>query len=157
MHRSSRRSRSSGPFVFVLFSLLSSFLCALFALSACDPLPDECEDDDNVCDGNVANQCQAPGAEARRMTTRIDCGAERTCVVSFFSPPSDFRLPVCADKGAPDCPNVGDRACHGNSVAVCTALVGGRRAWVSSDPCHGGCDPQSATLPSGAPAAGCRN
>jgi hypothetical protein len=145
------------PLTTAFSALLSLGLVGLLAASACDPLPDECQDDDNVCDGNVANQCQQPSPESRRMTTRIDCGPQRTCVVSVpDTGPTGSRLPICADQGAPDCPNVGDHGCDGNAIAVCTALADGRRTWVALDPCVNRCAPEAGTSQSGAPIAACR-
>lgn len=103
------------------------FLATLSAL-ACDPLPDECELDDNVCDGNVANVCQQPGPEARLMTTRDDCGEARTCVLQSDSRfPGARPSPVCARANAPDCPTEGEHTCVDERTASeCIRTSNGR-------------------------------
>jgi hypothetical protein len=72
------------------------------------------------------------------------------------SEPGQHPLPCVRRGGAPDCPNVGEWICRGDSIAVCTALVSGRRTWVDDAPCPKGCDPKGTTDASGTPAASCR-
>lgn len=107
---------------------LAAFVVVGLSLLACDVLPDECELDDNVCEGNVANICYRPGPESRLRTKREDCGAERTCVAAARG--SENGSAMCARKGAPSCAVEGERACVGNALGTCTSLGDGRLVWV---------------------------
>jgi hypothetical protein len=108
--------------------LLSCAVCAL----ACDPFPDECEDDDNVCDGNVANRCDQPGPESRRVTTREDCGPSRACVID------DFGFPVCA-RPASQCEKENEFSCRDDrTMADCVRTKDGRLVLVDTACFQGG-------------------
>lgn len=110
--------------------LLSLATCA----SVCDPLPDECEDDDNVCDGNVANICDQPVPESRRLTTREDCGASRTCVVLANS-----GFPTCARNDGPACTTEGALSCRDERTpSQCFRAKDGRLVSVDQSSCFKG-------------------
>jgi hypothetical protein len=57
----------------------------------CESVLDECEDADNKCDGNVANECTRETPESRRILTRTDCGPTKVCV-------KRLGIPECAPK-----------------------------------------------------------
>lgn len=100
-------------------------LCGATCASVCDPLPDECEDDDNVCDGNVVNRCEQPVPEVRRMTSREDCGSERTCVLRAST--GSIKWPVCVRAKAAECPKEGARSCRDDGTASeCVRTTDGR-------------------------------
>lgn len=94
--------------------------------TACDPWPNECDDGDNVCDGNVANVCVQPG-DVHARTERTDCGSQK-CVVARKD---DFKLPMCTARDVPACPTVGATDCRQGRAFECWELVGGGRTWVS--------------------------
>jgi hypothetical protein len=109
--------------------------CALVVASACDPFPDECASDDNVCDGNVANVCDQPGPESRLVTEREDCGSTRMCVVRADGS-SVSGTPVCARAGA-ECGAEGERSCRDETtVSVCIRTTDGRLVFLDR-PCLG--------------------
>jgi len=106
------------------------FLCFATCASVCDPFPDECEDDDNVCDGNVANICEQPVPEARRMTTREDCGPTRACVLHATV---GRPVPVCARGGAAECPSEKDVSCFDDRTrSECIRTSDGRLVWLDT-------------------------
>lgn len=103
---------------------------------ACDPFPDECELDDNVCEGNIANRCYRPGPESRLRVEREDCGEARTCVIRKDGPEIE---PVCAQKNVPSCNATDARTCNVDVVSTCMALGDGRYTWVDAPTCAKGC------------------
>jgi hypothetical protein len=115
-----------------LTCLASALLTVATCIAACDPLPDECEDDDNVCDGNVANQCKYNGPEFRRTSEREDCGPSRTCVL--LADGAHVR-PACV-RGSPivECTTEGRRPCFGDLLSTCVRTNDGRLV-VLDHPC----------------------
>lgn len=105
-----------------------SFLAMGNGIAACDPLPDECEESDNVCDGNVANRCEGSG-DTRLRTIRTDCGTDRVCVLD-----ADNR-PLCARAEDAFCPKAGESSCKSDGSGLlqsCFATSDGHLLWVDS-------------------------
>jgi hypothetical protein len=110
-------------------SLLSTPI-TFCAFAACEANLDDCTVEDNVCDGNVAVHCE-PTPAKRRVSTREDCGADRTCVASGY-------VVVCARKGPVECPTKDLSECRGDVLVQCTGLPDGRKIFVDTT-CARGC------------------
>ena len=103
---------------------LASILLSIGTCGAgCDPLPDECEDDDNVCDGNVANKCERGAPDVRRKSSREDCGSSRTCMMVGEGLK---RGPECVRGAGVECTTEGPAPCFGDLLSDCVRTEDGR-------------------------------
>ena len=121
-----------------IVSCAAVVVLAVPVAAACDFRPDQCEIDENVCDGNVANQCNKPGVESRLQTTRIDCGSTSVCAVAS-APGLEGGEPLCIPLAPEACNIAVDTGrCANKLLSRCTALVDGRTVWVDSYCAKGG-------------------
>jgi hypothetical protein len=94
--------------------------------------PDECHEDDNVCDGNVANRCEAEGStNAALVSEREDCGDDRICLFEDIDASTGKKRPVCVRKGPVPCGPLGTKECNGDRIAsTCIRRYdGGQLVW----------------------------
>ena len=133
---------------FPLLALLTTLLAVM--THACGHLPgegpDECEPNDNTCDGNVANLCLRQGLNSKLEIKREDCGDSKVCVMAVDARTANYYFgstinPGCVRKEFPTCETAGALSCNGDASTTCADLTDGRRVWVEylcPDGCNNG-------------------